>query len=130
MEKAGEEAKKQATTEKLRADFGGALREHFGKYGETLSENLILRGQVKVLDGAIIYEDGDKAYDLKSAVEALKVAHKEYLVPKGPSSAMPPPTTRTAPTGPCVTVPKTAEEAGKMSATDWFKAGRATAGAA
>lgn len=90
---ATEETKKQARTEKLRADFGGKLRENFGKFGETLADNLIMRGAVKVDDGtgSIVYETGDKAYDLDSAIELLKSEHKEYLVTKVAGSNLNPP---------------------------------------
>jgi len=122
--KAREQIELRARTEKLRNDFGAALREPMGKYGELLAENLIGKGMVKTDDsGAVIYETGDKIYSVAEAVELLKTEHKDFLVPKQAGSNLPPPGRSSAPTVNQNLGGKTADEIGKTSSQQWLRMG-------
>jgi len=123
--KSREQTEQRARTEKLRNDFGAALREPMGKYGEILAENLISKGLVKHDEsGAVVYEVGDKCYAVAEAVELLKTEHKDFLVPKQAGSNLPPPAGRSgAPAANPNLGGKTGDEISKTSSQQWLKMG-------
>ena len=125
-EKRQKETEQRVRSEKLRGDFGGRMREIFGKFGAAEAENLINRGIVKLDEsGAIIYETADKIHSLDEAIELLKVEHKEYMVTKQTGSNI------TPPSSPKTAIPgatgKTTEELDKMSASALFVLGAGAA---